>query len=255
MLIDSHAHLDDSRFDNDRDSVIKDLKDKGVELVINPGANLESSKKSVAMSEEYDNVYAAVGVHPHDVKDMDDDTINELRKLASKGKVVAIGEIGLDYYYDNSPRELQRERFREQIQLAKELDLPIIVHDRDAHKDTFDIISSEYDGKLRGVIHSFSSSAEMAKKYIDMGFYISFSGPITFKNAKQPKEVAMDIDLEHILIETDSPYLTPEPHRGKRNEPLNVRYVAEKIAYLKGITYERVVKATNDNTKKLFNIK
>lgn len=255
MLIDSHAHLDDRRFDKDRDKLIKRLKEDDVDIVINPGADFLSSVKSVKMSEDYDNVYAAVGIHPHDAKSMDDETINVLRDLAKKGKVVAIGEIGLDYHYDNSPRDIQKKRFREQIKLAKELNLPIIVHDRDAHKDTFDIISDEFDGKLTGVIHSFSSSVEMAKKYIDMGFYISFSGPITFKKAKQPKEVAKEIPVDHILIETDSPYLTPEPHRGKRNEPLNVRYVAGMIAELKGISFEEVAKKTAENTKKLFNIK
>ncbi|WP_425446809.1 TatD family hydrolase [Dethiothermospora halolimnae] len=254
MLIDSHAHLDDGRFDKDRDKIIKSLKEDDVDIVINPGADFLSSVKSVNMSEKYDNIYAAVGIHPHEAKNMGEDTIGLLRDLSKKGKVVAIGEIGLDYHYDNSPRDIQKEKFREQIKLAKELNLPIIVHDREAHKDTYDIISSEYDGKLTGVIHSFSSSTEMAKKYIDMGFYISFSGPITFKNAKQPKEVAKEISLDHILIETDSPYLTPEPHRGKRNEPLNVRYIAGKIAELKGISFEKVMKKTAENTKKLFKI-
>ncbi|MTI48824.1 MAG: TatD family deoxyribonuclease [Firmicutes bacterium] len=255
MLIDSHAHLDDKRFDKDRDDIISDLKKDDVDIVINPGADFLSSVKAVSLSEKYENIYAAVGIHPHDAKTMDDETINVLRDLTKKGKVVAIGEIGLDYHYDNSPRDIQQQRFREQIKLAKELKLPIIVHDRDAHKDTFDIISEELDENLTGVIHSFSASTEMAKKYIDMGFYISFSGPITFKNAKQPKEVAKEIPLEHILIETDSPYLTPEPHRGKRNQPINVRYVAGKIAELKGIKFEEVAKVTAENTKRLFNIK
>lgn len=255
MLIDSHAHLDDKRFDNDREKLISSLTDNGVEIVINPGADFLSSVKSVDLSIKHENIYAAVGIHPHEAKTMDENTINLLRELTNNGKVVAIGEIGLDYYYDNSPREIQQQRFREQIKLAKELNLPVIVHDRDAHKDTYDIISEEHDGSLRGVMHSYSSSVEMAKKYIDMGFYISFSGPITFKKAKQPKEVATEIPLEYIMIETDSPYLTPEPHRGKRNEPLNVRYVAEKIAELKGVSFEEVAKKTSENVKTLFNIK
>lgn len=254
VLIDSHAHLDDRRFDKDREEIIKSLKADEVDIVINPGADFLSSVKAVSLAEKFENIYAAVGIHPHEAKAMDDNTIDILRDLAKKKKVIAIGEIGLDYHYDNSPRDIQKQRFREQIRLAKELKLPIIVHDREAHKDTFDIISQELDENLTGVLHSFSSSAEMAKKYIDMGFYISFSGPITFKNAKQPKEVAKEIPLEYILIETDSPYLTPEPKRGKRNQPLNVRYIAGKIAELKGISFEEVARKTSENTKRLFNI-
>lgn len=254
MLIDSHAHLDDRRFDKDREKIISNLKNNGVEIVINPGSNFLSSVKAVDLSSKFDNIYAAVGIHPHRAKDMDGDTINLLSELTKKGKVVAIGEIGLDYYYDNSPRDIQKQRFREQIKLAKKLNLPIIVHDRDAHMDTYNIIYEEQNGSLRGVMHSYSSSVEMAKKYINMGFYISFSGPITFKNAKQPKQVAKEIPLEYIMIETDCPYLTPEPHRGKRNEPVNVRYVAGTIAELKGISFEEVAQKTSKNVKNLFNI-
>jgi TatD DNase family protein len=255
MLIDSHAHLNDRRFDKDRDKLIKKLKENGVEIVLNPGSNVASSVKAVSLANQYDNIYAAVGVHPHDVNDMNNDTIEILRSLAKKDKVVAIGEIGLDYYYDNSPRDLQRKWFREQIKLAKELKLPIIVHDRDAHGDTFDIIREEIDNDLTGVLHCYSGNLELAKEYIKMGFYISFAGPVTFKNAKTPKEVVKGIPLDYILIETDSPYLTPEPHRGKRNEPLYVRYVAAMIAELKGISFEEVARRTSENVKKLFSIK
>lgn len=254
MLLDSHAHLDDKRFDRDRDKLIRELKGNDVSLVINPGADVASSVRAVSLAEKYDNIYAAVGVHPHDAKTMDEDTIEILRNLAKKDKVIAIGEIGLDYYYDNSPRDIQKKWFREQIKLAKKLKLPIIVHDRDAHKDTFDIIKEEKDENLTGVLHCYASSADMAKEYIKLGFYISFAGPITFKNAKTPKEVAKAIPLERILIETDSPYLTPEPHRGKRNDPVYVRYIAGIIAELKGITFEEVANATTKNAKELFNI-
>ncbi|WP_026893597.1 TatD family hydrolase [Clostridiisalibacter paucivorans] len=254
MLLDSHAHLDDKRFDRDRDKLIRELKENDVSLVINPGADVASSVRAVSLAEKYDNIYAAVGVHPHEAKAMDEDTIEILRNLAKKDKVIAIGEIGLDYYYDNSPRDIQKKWFREQIKLAKELKLPIIVHDRDAHKDTFDIIKEEKDENLTGVLHCYASSADMAKEYIKLGFYISFAGPITFKNAKTPKEVAKAIPLERILIETDSPYLTPEPHRGKRNDPVYVRYIAGIIAELKGITFEEVANATAKNAKELFNI-
>ncbi|QIB27787.1 TatD family hydrolase [Caloranaerobacter azorensis] len=254
MLIDSHAHLDDKRFDKDRDKIIKNLKDNDVSIVINPGADLASSIKAVALAEEYENIYAAVGIHPHDAKTMDEDTIEVLKSLLKKDKVIAVGEIGLDYHYDFSPRDVQKKWFREQIKLAKEFNLPIIVHDREAHKDVYDILREEQDGTLRGVLHCFSGSVEMAKEYIKMGFYISFAGPITFKNAKTSKEVAKAIDINRILIETDSPYLTPHPHRGKRNEPLYVRYVAAMIAELKGMTIEEVARITAENTKKLFNI-
>ncbi|KGG80877.1 hydrolase TatD [Caloranaerobacter azorensis H53214] len=254
MLIDSHAHLDDKRFDKDRDKIIKNLKDNDVSIVINPGVDLASSIKAVALAEEYENIYAAVGIHPHDAKTMDEDTIEVLKSLLKKDKVIAVGEIGLDYHYDFSPRDVQKKWFREQIKLAKEFNLPIIVHDREAHKDVYDILKEEQDGTLRGVLHCFSGSVEMAKEYIKMGFYISFAGPITFKNAKTPREVAKAIDINRILIETDSPYLTPHPHRGKRNEPLYVRYVAAMIAELKGMTTEEVARITAENTKKLFNI-
>jgi len=254
MLIDSHAHLDDKRFDDDRNEIIKNLENNGVELVINPGADIPSSIKSLSLAEEYVNIYAAVGVHPHEVQSMDHNSIETLRSLAKNNKVVAIGEIGLDYYYDFSPRDLQKKWFREQIRLAKELNLPIIVHDRDAHEDIYNIIKEELDGKLTGVLHCYSGNIQMAREYIKMGFYLSFGGPVTFKNAKTPKEVVKEVPLSSLLIETDSPYLTPEPHRGKRNEPLYVRHVATTIAYLKEISYEEVIKRTGENTKKLFKI-
>ncbi|RKD28849.1 TatD family hydrolase [Thermohalobacter berrensis] len=254
MLIDTHAHLDDGRFDRDREEIIKSLKENDIDIVINPGANVATSVKAVSLAEKYENIYAAVGVHPHDAKDINDDTLELLKSLANKEKVVAIGEAGLDYHYDNSPRDIQRKWFREQIRLAKELDLPIIVHSRDAHKDTFDIIKEENTDNLRGVLHCYSGSAELAREYIKMGFYISLAGPVTFKNAKTPKQVAKEISLDYLLIETDSPYLTPHPHRGKRNEPLYVRYVAGMIAELKEISFEKVAKKTSENAKKLFNI-
>ncbi len=254
MLIDSHVHLDDSQFDEDREAVIDSLRENNLELVINVGADMESSKRAVELSEKYKMIYAAVGVHPHDAKAVDEDTIEALRELSKAPKVVAIGEIGLDYHYDNSPRDTQKKWFRRQIKLAKELDLPIIVHDREATKDTLDIITEEHDGKLRGVIHCFSSSVEVAEQYIKLGFFISLGGPVTFKNAKMPKMVATEVPLESLLIETDSPYLAPVPFRGKRNDPTKVRYVAETIANLKEISYERLVEATNKNTKRLFNI-
>lgn len=254
MLIDSHAHLDGESFDEDRDALIKSFKDSGVEAVVVPGSDMESSRKIVELVKVYENIYGAVGVHPHEVAGLTESDIDELRKLAGNGKIVAIGEIGLDYYYEYSPRDVQKEYFRKQIALAKELELPIIVHERDAAQDVFQIIREEADGKLTGVIHCYSGSIELAREYIKLGFYISFAGPVTFKNAKKPKEVSKEIPLERLLVETDSPYMTPVPYRGKRNDPTYVRYVAEEIAALKGISFEELAKQTTLNAKKLFGI-
>lgn len=255
MLIDSHAHLDDERFDRDRDELIKTLGKNGISTVINIGADLPSSIKSVKLSEQYDNIYAAVGVHPHSASEMDEGTIEVLKAFSSREKVVAIGEIGLDYYYDNSPRDVQRTWFKRQMKLAKEVNLPIVVHSREANQETFDMIKAESDGKLTGVIHCYSGSVELMKEYIKLGYYISLGGPVTFKNAKTPKEVAKVVPIDRLLVETDSPYLTPEPHRGKRNEPLYVRHVAAMIAELRGMTIEELARATSENTKRLFNLR
>lgn len=255
MLIDSHTHLDDSRFDEDREKLIESFEEDGIELVVNIGADLQSSIRTVALTEEYEKIYGTVGIHPHDAKDIDESTIEILRSFTNREKIVGIGEIGLDYYYDNSPRDVQRKWFREQLKLAKEVNLPVVIHSRDAAQETFDIIKEEQDGSLRGVIHCYSGSVEMAKEYVKLGFYIGIGGTVTFKNAKVVKDVAREIDLENILIETDAPYLTPEPNRGKRNQSAYVRYVAGEIAVLKGISYEKVAETTNKNAKKLFDIK
>ena len=255
MLIDSHVHLDDRRFDNDRDRIIKGLKDDGIELVLNIGADLQTSIASVSLAEKYDNVYAVVGVHPHSAKEVDDSTLEILKSFATRDKVVAIGEIGLDFHYDNSPRDVQKKWFREQLELAKEVDLPVVIHSRSATQDTFNIIKEAQDGKLRGVLHCYSDSLEMAMEYIKLGFYISLAGPVTFNNARVPKEVAKAVPLDRLLIETDSPYLTPTPNRGKRNEPAYVRYVAAEIAELRGMSFDELIKVTNKNTKELFGIK
>lgn len=254
MLIDSHVHLDDGRFDGDRDILIESLKSNNIEMVINIGADLETSVASVDLANKYQNVYAAVGVHPHSAKEVNTMVMEQLKELTLNEKVVAIGEIGLDFYYDNSPRDIQRKWFIEQLKLAKELDLPVIIHTRDAAQETFDILKNNQNGNVRGVLHCYSGSPEMALEYIKMGFYISLGGPVTFKNARVAREVAEAVPLDKLLIETDCPYLTPEPYRGKRNEPLYVKYVAEKLAEVKKISYEELVKATNRNTKRLFGI-
>ena len=256
MLFDSHAHLNDERFDEDREELINSLKAKGVDLVLNPGACIETSKSSVDLANKYDFIYAAVGVHPHDVGEMTEEDIETLRKLALENeKVKAIGEIGLDYYYDNSPREIQKKWFKRQIELANELKLPIIIHDRDAHGDTFEIIKNTKSPEIGCVLHCYSGNVELAKEYVKMGCYISIPGTVTFKNNKKTREVAKEIPLEYLLIETDSPYMAPEPHRGKRNNPSLVQFVADKIAQEKGISYEQVCKATKENAKRFFNIK
>ncbi len=255
MFFDSHAHLDGSRFHKDRETVLKNAKDNGIKYIMNPGADFETSVKAVELAAQYDMVYAAVGVHPHDVKDMDDITLELLKGLTRKDKVLAIGEIGLDFYYDNSPRDLQREWFRRQIQLAHEVKLPIIIHSRDADEEVFNILKDEKAFNTGVVLHCYSGSAELSRQYVKLGAYISIAGPVTYKNARKAVEVVNSIPLEHLFIETDSPYLTPEPNRGKRNEPAYVKYVAEKIAEIKGIDIEEVGLKTTENAKKFFGIK
>lgn len=257
MYIDTHCHLDSEKYDEDRSEVIASLKEAGIEYVVNPGCNIESSKFSVKLAHDNAMIYAAVGVHPHDANELEEDksSFDEIKRLAGEEKVVAIGEIGLDYHYDFSPREVQKKWFEEQVKLAKELKLPIIVHDREAHQDTFEIISRHSeDGNLRGVIHSFSGSLEMANEYIKLGFFIGLGGVVTFKNAKKPKEVAENIDLDYLLVETDGPYLTPEPNRGKRNNPAYVRHTANYIANLRGMSPQKLAEITTKNAKKLFGI-
>ncbi len=256
MLFDSHTHLDGERFDEDRDAVIARAKEAGVSWIINPGADMESSIRAVAMAAKYDIIYAAVGIHPHDAKSTQgsDWSWAKLEALAKAPKVVAIGEIGLDYYYDFSPRDVQKEVFKYQIGLAKALKMPIIVHDRDAHQDVFDILSETNAFENGVLMHCFSGSAELAKQYVARGAYISLGGPITYKNARKSHEVIEAITLDRLMIETDAPYLTPMPFRGKRNESAYVHYVCEKMAALKGVSYNQVATATANNALRFFKI-
>jgi len=255
MLFDSHAHLNNPQFDEDREELISSLKENKVDLVLNVGADVKTSIESIELSDKYYFIYASVGIHPHDVSNLEEDTIDTLRNLATENKkVVAIGEIGLDYYYENSPRELQKEWFIKQIKLANELKLPIIVHDRDAHQDTFDIIKEYKNDDVGCVIHCYSGSLELAKEYVKMNCYISIPGTVTFKNNVKTLEVARQLPIEYLLIETDCPYLTPVPHRGKRNNPSYVEFVADKIAQERGISFESVCEITKENAKRLFNI-
>ncbi len=255
MLFDSHAHLNDERFHKDRDEIIKRAKESGISYIMNPGADFESSVSAVELANKYDMIYAAVGIHPHDAKTLDDMTLQLIKGMTKKPKVMAIGEIGLDYHYDHSPREVQKKWFREQIRLAKEVNLPIIIHDREANNDVMNILKEERAFDTGVLMHCYSGSAELAKQYVKLGAFISIAGPITFKNARKTVEVVKEIPLDYMMIETDSPYLTPVPFRGKRNESSYVRFVAEKIAEIKNISLEEVASRTTENAKKFFGIK
>ncbi|HAN10304.1 MAG TPA: hydrolase TatD [Clostridiales bacterium] len=253
-MFDTHAHYDDDRYDDDRDELLGNLKSSGVGLVVNCGADIKSSIGSIKLAEKYDFIYASVGVHPHDVEGLNNEDVQVLKKLAYNKRVVAIGEIGLDYYYDHSERELQKIWFDKQMKLAKELNLPVIIHSRDASEETFEIIKQNIYPDLRGVIHAYSQSLEMAYEYIKMGFYIGIGGVITFKNAKKLVEVVNNISIDNIILETDCPYMTPEPNRGKRNDSTNLKYVVSKISDIKGIREEDVIRITTENGKKLFGV-
>jgi len=254
MLFDSHAHLTDRRFDKDRDETIQRAFDSGVEYIMNPGADFETSVEAIELAEAYERIYAAVGVHPHDAKTMDESMLMLLESMAKKKKVKAIGEIGLDFHYDNSPRDIQKYWFREQIKMAKRVGKPIIVHDRDANQDVLDILKEEEAFENGVLLHCYSGSAELARQYVKLGAYISIAGPVTYKNARKTVEVVESVDLNRLMIETDCPYLTPVPYRGKRNESAYVRHVAEKIAEVQGISIEEVAKATLENAKHFFRI-
>lgn len=253
MLFDTHAHYDDERFDGDREALLAGMPEKNVGLIVNPGCDISSSRTAVALAESFDFVYAAVGIHPENCGDFEPGMIDWLRQMAKNPRVVAIGEIGLDYYWaENPPRELQQEVLRRQLRLAEELGLPVIIHDRDAHRDTLEMVR-EFP-RVRGVFHCFAGSAEMARELIKMGWMLSFNGAVTFKNAKKAPEVIAVVPLEKLMIETDAPYLTPAPHRGERNDSSYVRLVAEKIAQIKGLTPEEVEKATWENGRRFFGV-
>ena len=246
-LFDSHCHLDDERFDEDRSAVIAALPEKGVARCCCVGSDLPSSRRCLALAEAHDFIYAAAGVHPHEAKDAPADYLDQLKTLLAHPRVVALGEIGLDYYYDLSPRDVQKRVLNEQLDLALETDMPVIFHIRDAHGDMFDILRARDKHLPVGVIHCCSASAEMVKEYLKMGFYISFAGPITFKNAATPIAASQAVPLDRLLIETDSPYLAPVPLRGRRNEPANVRYVLEKQAEIHGVPAEELAEITYRN--------
>ncbi|MBW7651604.1 TatD family hydrolase [Anoxybacillus sp. ST4] len=254
MLFDTHAHLNATQFNEDVEQVIERARAEGVSHIVVVGFDRPTIERAMELAEQYSFIYAAVGWHPVDAIHMTDDDLMMIEQLAAHPKVVALGEMGLDYYWDQSPKEVQKEVFRKQIRLAKKVKLPIIIHNRDATADIVHILREEQAAEVGGVMHCFTGSVEVAHQCIDMNFYISFGGPVTFKNAKKPKEVAKEIPLDRMLIETDCPYLTPHPFRGKRNEPSYVKYVAEAIAELKGVSFDEVAQKTSDNAKRLFGI-
>jgi TatD DNase family protein len=255
MLIDSHAHLEMPEFRKDLEAVIQRAKELEVEYIFTVGTEKKDWKRALEIADSHPSIYAILGVHPHNAKEIDTQTYPMLRELCRNGKVKAYGEIGLDFFRNLSPRDLQLKRFREQIGLAKELGLPVVIHDREAHQDTLEILKSERAEECGGIIHCFSGDYEMAKACMDMGFFISIPGSITFKNAEGFRETISRIPLESLLVETDAPFLTPVPFRGKRNEPSYVRYTAQSVAKVKKISFEKVAEVTTENALRIYRLK
>ncbi|MFC0559571.1 TatD family hydrolase [Halalkalibacter alkalisediminis] len=254
MLFDTHVHLNADQFDEDLEEVITRAKEAGVETMVVVGFDEKTINRALSLIETYDFLYAAVGWHPVDAVDMEEKHLVWLEELSAHPKVVALGEMGLDYHWDKSPKDVQKEVFRKQIQLAKKVKLPIVIHNRDADQDIVDILKEEEAHEVGGIMHCFGGSVEIAQECLRMNFHISLGGPVTFKNAKRPKQVAKEIPLDRLLIETDCPYLAPHPYRGKRNEPALVKLVAEQIAELREMEYEQIAEQTTINAKKLFGI-
>lgn len=252
MYFETHAHYDNDAFDEDRDELLAAMPSNGVDYIIDPGCDEPSSRAAVAIAERHPHVYAAVGWHPTEWESWNSDSINVVRELAAHPKVVAIGEIGLDYYWEKDHKELRQEMLTAQLELALELDLPVIIHDREAHADCMEV-TGRYP-ELRGVFHCFSGSREMAEELIKRGWYLGFDGPVTYKNAKKAIEVVECCPMDRILLETDSPYLTPVPFRGKRNDSTKLSFIAEKLAEIKGVSLEDIARVTSENAKRLFGI-
>ena len=253
MIFDTHAHYDDAQFDADRDELLMSMKENGVGTIVNVSATYASCEKVIALAKKYPFMYAATGIHPDEVGSLNEETFSQLKIWCQEEKVVAVGEIGLDYYWDKESHEEQKKWFIRQLHLARELNLPVNIHSRDASEDTFQIMK-EYGKGLEGIIHCFSGSKELALEYVKLGFHIGVGGVVTFKNGKKLKQVVEAIPLTSIVLETDCPYLAPEPYRGKRNNSSYIRYVAEEIARLKSVTFEEVVRQTEENAKKIYRI-
>lgn len=254
MIFESHAHYDDEAFNEDREELLSSLQDAGIGTVINVGASLSSCQTTIDLMQKYPFIYGAIGVHPSDTAELNEENFRLLREWCELPKVVSVGEIGLDYYWDTPEREIQKKWFVRQIALAREVKKPIIVHSREAAKDTMDMMTAEKCGEIGGVVHCYSYTKEVARTFLDMGMYFGIGGVVTFSNAKKLKEAVEYIPMENILLETDCPYLAPVPNRGKRNSSLNLPYVAEEIGRLKGISTEEVIRITEQNAKKLFRI-
>ena len=254
-LVDTHAHLDFPRFKKDRSQVIERAFENELKYIVNIGADLQSSRNSIKLAEQYDNIYATVGIHPHGADKADLEALKELREMAQSDKVVAIGETGLDFHYDNSPREKQKQAFRAQLRLASNMGLPVVIHAREADEDTVKILKEEGIEKTGGIMHCFASDKKMARKALDLGLYLAFGGLITFSNLDNLRSIVKDVPLDRLLVETDAPYLTPDPYRGKRNEPLYVKHVAEKIAEIKNISLQEVAETTTKNAEKIYKLK
>ncbi|MFI3207761.1 MAG: TatD family hydrolase [Eubacteriales bacterium] len=253
MIFETHAHYDDDQFDIDRDALLESMPSQGVGIVVNSGASIEGCHASIELANKFAHVYATVGVHPDEVGSLNDETFAALKELYNQEKVVAVGEIGLDYYWDKEGHDVQKKWFIAQLEVAKEKSLPVVIHSREATEDTLEIIKA-HGRELRGVIHCFSGSVEVAREYVKMGYYIGVGGVVTFKNSRKLKEVVEEIPLGSIVLETDAPYLAPTPNRGKRNDSTQLVKVVEEIALLKGITYEEVLEATWKNGKELYGI-
>ena len=254
MIFDTHAHYDDKQFDQDREELLASMKDNGIGTIVDVGSNMETSTWIVEAVTRYPMMYGAVGVHPSDTAELKESDIDTLKKYAAMDRILAIGEIGLDYYWDEPERSIQKKWFEAQIELARDVKLPIIIHSRDAAKDTYDIMKALHAEEIGGVVHCFSYSKEMARQFLDMGFYLGIGGVVTFKNAKKLREVVEYMPMDRMVIETDCPYLTPEPNRGKRNDSFNLPYVVNKIAEIKNISPAEVIDITSNNAKDLYGI-
>lgn len=252
MIFETHAHYDDEAFDEDREELLTSLREHGINQVINIGASLENCRKTLELMGKYPFVYGAIGVHPSETGELNDENFAWLKEQCAVDKVVAVGEIGLDYYWKEPEPDIQKKWFERQLEMAREVELPVIIHSRDAAKDTLDTMRALRAEEMGGVIHCFSYTKEIAREYLEMGYYFGIGGVVTFQNAKKLKEAVQYIPMDRILLETDSPYLAPEPHRGSRNSSLNLPYVAQEIAVLKNISYEEVVDITSKNAERLF---
>lgn len=254
MIFESHAHYEDKRFDEDRDELLNSFSSKGIGFVVNVSSDLETIKKTIALTEKYNFIYGSVGIHPEMATELNDEALIWVKEMAYNRKIVAIGEIGLDYYWNEPERSIQKKAFECQLYLAKELNMPLIIHSRDAAKDTIEIMNGCKAEEVSGVIHCFSYGKEMAREFLNKGYYIGIGGVVTFRNGKKLREVVEYIPLESILLETDCPYMAPEPHRGTRNSSLNLTYIAQEIANIKGISYDKVLEITEQNAKRMYRI-